>query len=466
MLNILYKTISKWPYKVIGIMILLIIGVAIGVQNISLSTGNETLIDSDTDTYQDNLIYQSTFGTDPIMVIVEHDSESELLSYDSMTILNDLSQNIEGLDGVFYVNSPVNVVNTAGMKLKIDYQEGLNTLSSGLLSIAQSLETMSLSGDLDQEMITTTFANIIQAQNDKSDGVTNETTLINSMITTVEGEINILETRIASLDTNADADEINNLTRTIGILTSVRDVYSQMLTLNTNLMTGLTQTSTGLTTISQELTSMFNQLAIVQTNLSNLQTNLETMGNTLAMLAANFNTFEPAFPEEASTLSMMVYPNGTVNPMLTNFFINDQTMFVSIVLEEGTTQEDIETILYHIDNTLDNTMYENSLISGKPVLDYDIKDSMMSSMQTMMITSGIIMIIILFVLFKITLRLLPLMVVLIAVIATIGIMGLTSIPLTMVSMAVFPVLIGLGIDYSIQFHHRYYEGLEKSDSHE
>ena len=39
-------------------------------------------------------------------------------------------------------------------------------------------------------------------------------------------------------------------------------------------------------------------------------------------------------------------------------------------------------------------------------------------------------------------------------------MGWLNIGLTMVSMAVFPVLIGLGIDYSIQFQSRYTEELE------
>jgi predicted RND superfamily exporter protein len=80
-------------------------------------------------------------------------------------------------------------------------------------------------------------------------------------------------------------------------------------------------------------------------------------------------------------------------------------------------------------------------------------------MQIMMVTAVIIMVIVLIILFPVKARLLPLIIVFIAVLTTIGIMGLFSIPLTMVSMAVFPVLIGLGIDYSIQFHSRYMEEL-------
>ena len=54
-------------------------------------------------------------------------------------------------------------------------------------------------------------------------------------------------------------------------------------------------------------------------------------------------------------------------------------------------------------------------------------------------------------------RWLPLGVVIIGIIYTFGAMGLLSVPITIVSMAVFPIVIGLGVDYAIQFHNRYDE---------
>ena len=50
--------------------------------------------------------------------------------------------------------------------------------------------------------------------------------------------------------------------------------------------------------------------------------------------------------------------------------------------------------------------------------------------------------------------LLPLPVVLLGIVFTFGFMGYAGVPMTMVSMAAFPVLIGIGIDYAIQFHNR------------
>ena len=76
------------------------------------------------------------------------------------------------------------------------------------------------------------------------------------------------------------------------------------------------------------------------------------------------------------------------------------------------------------------------------------------------------MILVLLIVFRVKWSLLPLGIILIAVVATIGIMGWLNIGLTLVSMAVFPVLIGLGIDYAIQFQSRYTEELAGGLSNE
>lgn len=91
---------------------------------------------------------------------------------------------------------------------------------------------------------------------------------------------------------------------------------------------------------------------------------------------------------------------------------------------------------------------------------------MIGSMQVMMGLSALIMIVVLLIVFRVRWSLLPLVIILFAVVSTIGIMGWLNIGLTMVSMAVFPVLIGLGIDYSIQFQSRYTEELARGDKNE
>ena len=64
------------------------------------------------------------------------------------------------------------------------------------------------------------------------------------------------------------------------------------------------------------------------------------------------------------------------------------------------------------------------------------------------------MAVILLVLFNVRWRLLPLGVVLVGVIWAFGIAGYLGIPLTIVTIAGLPVMLGIGIDYAIQMHAR------------
>ena len=178
------------------------------------------------------------------------------------------------------------------------------------------------------------------------------------------------------------------------------------------------------------------------------------------MILNNFNIFEPTIPTSQATLDMMVYEDGVVRGVFDSFIVDDSNMMFLVVLEGGVSDEAIEDIIDSINETLVAQGLEDStLVSGKPVLDQSIKSEMMGSMQVMMALSAVIMVVVLLIVFRVRWSLLPLVIILFAVIATIGIMGWLGIGLTMVSMAVFPVLIGLGIDYSIQFQSRYTEEL-------
>jgi hypothetical protein len=96
-----------------------------------------------------------------------------------------------------------------------------------------------------------------------------------------------------------------------------------------------------------------------------------------------------------------------------------------------------------------------------PVLASKIIGSLTSNLIYMFIVAIALMLFILALVFSVRgffpWRWLPLGVVLIAIIYTFGAMGLLSVPITLVSMAVFPIVIGLGVDYAIQFHNRYDE---------
>jgi hydrophobe/amphiphile efflux-3 (HAE3) family protein len=100
--------------------------------------------------------------------------------------------------------------------------------------------------------------------------------------------------------------------------------------------------------------------------------------------------------------------------------------------------------------------FENAsdITTGAPVLLTDINDYLTGGMLTLGAIAVAIMIVILLVLFDVRWRLLPLAVILIGIVWAFGLAGYLGIPLTIVTIAGLPVLLGIGIDYAIQMHAR------------
>jgi hydrophobe/amphiphile efflux-3 (HAE3) family protein len=101
---------------------------------------------------------------------------------------------------------------------------------------------------------------------------------------------------------------------------------------------------------------------------------------------------------------------------------------------------------------------EAKVIAAAKLVDA-ISSSLSNNLKVLLALAVAVMILILMVLFRVRWRLLSLFMVGVGALWTFGFMGYISIPLTMATMAVLPILIGLGIDYSIQFHNRYQEEL-------
>jgi len=99
---------------------------------------------------------------------------------------------------------------------------------------------------------------------------------------------------------------------------------------------------------------------------------------------------------------------------------------------------------------------DTSIISSSKLVDA-ISNSMGNNIKILLGLSVVVMIAILLGIFRVRWRLLSLLMVGISELWTFGLMGYLSVPLTMATMAVLPILIGLGIDFSIQFHNRYQE---------
>jgi uncharacterized protein len=101
------------------------------------------------------------------------------------------------------------------------------------------------------------------------------------------------------------------------------------------------------------------------------------------------------------------------------------------------------------------------VVSGVPVVTDALASSVTSGIATLLIVAVAAMGLALLLLFKARMRLLPLLIALAAVAMTFGAMALVGAGLTMAAIAVLPVLIGLAVDYAIQFQSRVQEQEEQ-----
>jgi hydrophobe/amphiphile efflux-3 (HAE3) family protein len=93
-------------------------------------------------------------------------------------------------------------------------------------------------------------------------------------------------------------------------------------------------------------------------------------------------------------------------------------------------------------------------VTGAPVVVEDLASALTDSLLRLLVVALLVMAVVLALVFRSRLRLLPLAVALAAVAITFGAMSLLGASLTMASIAVLPVLLGLGVDYAIQYQAR------------
>ncbi|ADN37487.1 efflux transporter, hydrophobe/amphiphile efflux-3 (HAE3) family [Methanolacinia petrolearia DSM 11571] len=155
-------------------------------------------------------------------------------------------------------------------------------------------------------------------------------------------------------------------------------------------------------------------------------------------------------PEEYSE---MVLPSGTMTLM-------------SVPLETGYPEDAEESIVNTINSIIESSNPPPGIsvsASGSPAFSVEMKEDMQKNMGTLIGLAMLLMIVAMALLFgHVRYRMLPVLIVFCGIILTFGVMGLAGIALTSIVIAAFPVLIGIGIDYAIQFQSRFDEERRRS----
>jgi len=151
--------------------------------------------------------------------------------------------------------------------------------------------------------------------------------------------------------------------------------------------------------------------------------------------------------------------------VLQTILASKQLTFVIIPLETGTSSDTATIVINNIESLVANSNIPPGMtvtVGGGPAFEKEMQEEINESMGVLILAAMILMVIAVGLLFShVKYRFLPVGTVFLGLITTFGIMGLTGIPLGMTVIGAFPVLIGVGIDYAIQFHSRIEEETER-----
>jgi len=158
---------------------------------------------------------------------------------------------------------------------------------------------------------------------------------------------------------------------------------------------------------------------------------------------------------------------ANVAPEVLERYLPSNTMTIGIVtLEAGLEKAQQFSLISSIEKRVsmsDRPPGVTVVVTGNPAFMKEMSAEMSKSMGTLILAAMVLMVIAVGFLFgHVRYRLFSVFIVGTGLILTFGIIGIAGMPITMVTIGAFPVMIGIGIDYAIQFHQRFDEEARKS----
>ncbi|HCX64757.1 MAG TPA: hypothetical protein DHN33_06060 [Eubacteriaceae bacterium] len=480
------KILENHPIRTLFSTLLVFALLIAGVYAITLSTGNETLVQTDNPVYQSNEEMADAFGSDAVMILYKGDKD-DLLSAENLEKIWKVEKKASEDESTFSVSGVPSILNQMSAFQKTEIVENVSTLSNGLQEMSEKMKEVGdelLAKDLldPNEMskkleeiqgISSVFADLIEGQKQLS-GAGSQ---LNGQLSELSTGLSKTSDQLLQLKNLTDHPELTKRIETISSqLGQSATGLSQLSDKSSNITEGGNNTAEALQNIENNLVSKTSDIsgeldkAMDPSELQDMANGFLDLSSQLSDISEALATFHQKsdmliadIPPSQSEIDDMIYnEDGTNRSVFEDVIVDDEHIMSVLKLEGGLEDADVSDFVEELDHTLKNQEFENMeyTLSGKPVLDHALKSEMQSNMQIMVVSAVIIMLLILSFTFKVRWRVLSVAIILISVIATIGLMGWLSVPITMVSMAVFPILIGLGIDYSIQFHNRYEEDKE------
>jgi hydrophobe/amphiphile efflux-3 (HAE3) family protein len=454
-----------------------------GASQMKLATGNETLVQSSNSVLISNTAMEETFGGDSLLILLDAKNAEDLLSLDNISKLYAIEQELSYEEHIFSVVSPATIVHQITQKQSVEIIRQLGVISDGLAEMGTKMSD--LGNDLllkdikDPQVIlaklnglndlTHKFGQLIAAQDTMSAGVGQMET---GLISVADG-LGALSIQLTNLASAQPAGSLQSTLYAMASNLSVTSLGVKTIADNTQgVQDGTSATADALALISTKLQSELSSMkegldqGLTPEQLMAMAENFILMGDKLHNISTGLSVFvtkstmmTPAIPTLPSELESMIYDQQVRRTAFSEVVLNDHQALMVVRLSGNLEDSEKDRITAYVSKVLQKADFTSVTItmSGKTVLDAALRAEMKSSMMMMIALAVLIMFGVLLWVFKVKWRMLSLAVVFVCVLATLGFMGWIKVPVTMVSMAVFPIIIGLGIDYSIQFHNRYEE---------
>jgi hydrophobe/amphiphile efflux-3 (HAE3) family protein len=189
----------------------------------------------------------------------------------------------------------------------------------------------------------------------------------------------------------------------------------------------------------------------------------------LVTLALQYGLTARPSISDASFVSTLVFDSskgaGTPKQRFAYLFPSSHAALISVRMKSGLSESARTRTIGLIRQAVAMSQWhlqhgESYAVTGEPVIVADLTDAISRSIELLLVAVLLVMAAMLSLVFAGRPRLLPLGLALLASALTFGALSLAGASLTMASIAVLPVLVGLAVDYGIQFQSRAAEALE------
>ncbi len=370
--------IERKPFKSLLFTLLVLASMLVGVNQVRLATGNETLVKPDNSVYISNQVMEDSFGGDSILILFEAKDRDTLLSVENINKVYSVEKRLNYEENIFNVISPATIAHQISLKQAEMIIENVGSMSSGLNTMGLKMQEIGqelLNKDIKDpnelllkldslSSMSVKFNQLAIAQSQMSSGISE---LETGLYQVSDGLKNVSNQLTQLAQSQSDVTLQTNLLTIANNLSST-SVNVQTMGGNTqNLQDGTSSTSTALKTIgstlNQELSSMKDGLkdAISPTELKNMANGFVSMGENLVGISSGLNTFQQKstmfdvqVPRLTEELNLVLYENEELRTAYNEVVINDNQAMMIVKLEGNLNDSEKERLTDIVVSTLTN----------------------------------------------------------------------------------------------------------------